>query len=588
MVNQTEATAQYYYELGFSIFPLKPKSKEPMGGSWLKYQTKRASPGQISKWWHESEGLNIAIVCGKISGIVVVDIDHQEKLPPGLFFPPTASVKTGRGYHYYYRLNEGQKIKTTKYNWGEIRGEGGYVVAPCSTHPSGIVYEWVDGGWPTLEGMEYFPVELLEQIGANEQGVVESKLYESAFNGQIGEGLRNSTMASVIGKLLKDFPNQNEWQTTVWEIVKNVNEKRCVPPLTIDELDKTFQSICKTEQKSENKSEEKEFKIVTGAELVKKEVKANPYLIHSVIYEGAINAITADTGKGKSLLALKAACSIATGEKLFDRFESKKCKVLIIDQEMDADLLIDRYKQIVGVENPVIDYLYEQTWIINEKKDFEWLKKTIKESGYGCVIFDTLTNIHTYDENKAEDMRELNRLMLQLIHETGVTIIYLHHHRKLQKGEKQTQALSRGSTEIGAKMASHILLNSSQEKDSQGRTVTSMTIRQMKSRRPESIESVAVDVIHDPKQKTTTWEFKGEIKDEPSAAARACNEIERLLRENKEMTMNELIEECTVGASSVRLGAKILVKNNMINVSFATDASKPNTKVYSLNKKDAY
>lgn len=255
MLNQTEATAQYYYGLGFSIFPLKPKSKEPIYGSWIKYQTRRATPEQISKWWHESEELNIAIVCGKISGIVVVDVDHKEKLSPGLFFPPTASVKTGRGYHYYYRLKEGQEIKTTKYDWGEIRGEGGYVAAPCSTHPSGIVYEWIDGGWPTLEGMEYFPVELLEQVGANEQGVVESKLYESAFKGQIGEGLRNSTMASVIGKLLKDFPNQNEWQTTVWEIVKNINEKRCNPPLNIDELERTFQSICKTEQKSENKLE---------------------------------------------------------------------------------------------------------------------------------------------------------------------------------------------------------------------------------------------------------------------------------------------------------------------------------------------
>lgn len=588
MRNQTVATAEHYYEEGFSIFPLKPSSKEPAYGSWLKYQTERASLEQIDNWWGANEDLNIAIVCGTVSGIVVIDIDNKEALPAGLFFPPTATVKTSRGHHYYYQLKEGQKVKSMKFDWGEIRSDGNYVAAPFSVHPSGEIYKWIDCDWATRGGMDYFPYELLQKLNIKDSGP-NSKLYETAFKGQVGEGSRNSTMASVIGKLLRDFPNQEEWPTTVWELVKGVNQKRCNPPLELGELERTFESICKAQMRApKERVEKKEFEIVTGSEIIKLETSANPFLVSGMIYEKAINAITADSGKGKSILALIVAKSISLGEKLFDRLEAKKTKVLVIDQEMDADLIVARYKEIIGTEKPEVDYMYEQAWTINEEADFDWLKKTIVDRGYGCVIFDTLTNIHTFDENKAEDMREVNKLFLELIKETGVTIIYLHHHRKPQRGEKTNQSSSRGSTEIVAKMASHILLDSKKTKDSDGRTVTSLTIKQSKSRRPEIVENMVVDVINDPISKTTTWEFRGKVKDDISAVQRACDEMLALLKEHGEMTMDDLFQESSVGKSSVRTAAKILVKNNLIDFSTGKDGLKTNAKVYFLRGKDDY
>lgn len=586
--NQTEATAQHYREEGFSVFPLKPKSKEPAHGSWKEYQSKLVSPEQISRWWSGNPELNIAIVCGAISEIVVIDIDDKEKVPPNLFLPPTAAVKTNRGYHYYYRLKKGQKVRSAKYDWGEIRSDGNYVVAPCSTHPSGMTYEWADGGWPLRQSMDFFPDEILEQLGKN-AGASDLKLYEAAFSQTIGEGQRNSAMASVIGKLLKDFTNQDEWPTIVWDMVKGINEKRCNPPLPEDELRRTFDSICRAETEGKVPStEKKEFQITTGAELIKLEPTPNPFLVAGMIYERAINSITADSGKGKSILALIIAKSISIGEKLFGELDVKKTKVLVIDQEMDRDLIVERYKEIVGTEKPEVDYLYEQAWTINEKNDYHWLRKAITERGYGCVIFDTLTNIHTYDENKADDMRELNKLLLKLIRETNVSIVYLHHHRKLQKGEKMNQASSRGSTEIIAKVSSHILLDSKQRKDDQGRTVTAMTIKQSKSRRPESIEHMAIDVIHDPVTKETTWEFRGEVKDGLTATERATDEILALLKENGKMTIEEFKEECSVGLSAIRGACKTLLLNNLIDFEVGREDLKPNAKVYFLRTGDDY
>lgn len=587
-MNEKLRQAQHYYSLGFSIIPLPSKSKEP-SISWSKYQVNRPLDEQVTKWWVKSPELNIAIICGKISGIIVIDIDDKNKLPRDLFFPPTASVKTARGFHYYYKLKPGQTIAPRKFPWGELRSDGNYVVAPGSTHPSGVTYEWTTGSLPTLEDMDFIPEELLIQLKPHNSPEQAEKLYESAFKGQVDEGSRNSTMASTIGKLLKDFPNRDEWQTTVWEIVKSINEKRCNPPLPINELEHTFKSICKAESTSiKNPSEPKKFIIKTGKEMMSLKLNPKPYLIDRMIAERAINAITADTGKGKSLLMLIMVKHIASGEKLFGEFETKKKKVLIIDQEMDEDLLAERYQDVIGEAHGNVECLYEQPIALNEPKDYEWLKEAIIGNGYGCLVLDTLTNIHTADENSATEMREVNKLLLKLVTDTGITIIYLHHHRKLGKGEKTSQSSSRGSTEIGAKMSSHLLLESKKDRGANGEVVLNFIVKQVKSRRPESVENMSVDVVFDPVTRKTTWKYLGEVKDEGSAVARATEEIPKLLKEHGEMTMKEIKEECSVGNNSITDAIKILVMNNLIEVYAGKKGLHPATKVYKLKDEDDF
>ena len=57
-------------EMGFNLIPLKPKSKEPIGGlNWKKYQEEKYT-GDIP------DSLNKGVVCGRTSGnIFVVDLD---------------------------------------------------------------------------------------------------------------------------------------------------------------------------------------------------------------------------------------------------------------------------------------------------------------------------------------------------------------------------------------------------------------------------------------------------------------------------------------------------------------------------------
>jgi len=89
----------------------------------------------------------LGIVCGSISGISVIDIDTEEGKQtiaaniPTDFAAPTVYTPRG-GYHLYCRYVDGIRNKAKLLNGIDIRGEGGYVVAPPSINEEGKKYTW--------------------------------------------------------------------------------------------------------------------------------------------------------------------------------------------------------------------------------------------------------------------------------------------------------------------------------------------------------------------------------------------------------------------------------------------------------------
>jgi hypothetical protein len=139
--------ALQYGLAGFSVIPLLPKGKTPLI-EWKCYQAERASQKQIQEWWKRWPDANIGIVTGKISGIVVVDIDIPDKKDGVLLLADTSFiVRTGSGgYHLYYLYPKGHEYIPSKARIDDgvdVRADGGYVVAPGSIHPNGGRYEWI-------------------------------------------------------------------------------------------------------------------------------------------------------------------------------------------------------------------------------------------------------------------------------------------------------------------------------------------------------------------------------------------------------------------------------------------------------------
>ena len=111
----------------------------------------------------------IALCCGPANGFLVLDIDYVNKYHDymeknKLTIPQTFTVKTGRGYHYYFKYPEDGEYKTRNYhNLGgfELRGLGGYVVAPGSSYPKGSFYQVED--WSPLANPPQWILDLYFQ-----------------------------------------------------------------------------------------------------------------------------------------------------------------------------------------------------------------------------------------------------------------------------------------------------------------------------------------------------------------------------------------------------------------------------------------
>lgn len=111
-------------------------------------------PAIILGWYERWPDSNVGIVTGEVAGIFVLDIDVKNDGEEALAeleakigtLPATASVRTGGGgRHLYFDYPEGgMRNSASQIGPGiDIRGDGGFVVAPPSLHKSGNQYAWI-------------------------------------------------------------------------------------------------------------------------------------------------------------------------------------------------------------------------------------------------------------------------------------------------------------------------------------------------------------------------------------------------------------------------------------------------------------
>lgn len=130
--------------MGWSVIPLRQRDKRPAIGSWGEYQHHRPSRELVIGW--AARGYNVGIVTGRVSGLLVLDLDSHAALMEAerLGLPDTVAASTAKGRHCYFQ-HPGGKVKNRAglFPGADIRGDGGFVVGPGSIHPSGKPYEWI-------------------------------------------------------------------------------------------------------------------------------------------------------------------------------------------------------------------------------------------------------------------------------------------------------------------------------------------------------------------------------------------------------------------------------------------------------------
>jgi hypothetical protein len=222
-----------YLGRAFAVIPAQ--GKQPVV-DWRKYQDVRPTQAEVLSWWGRYPDANIALVTGKISGVVVIDVDAEtpEK------FTPTAIVKSSPGHYHYYYAHPGGVVACSASvvtPHVDVRGDGGIVILPPSIHynkrnrPDGK-YTWLVG--PRDASFAPLPEWILEKVKVRQPI---SELIKGSE-----KGARNVTTTSVVGSLLKRYPIQ-DWESVCWPLIVAYNAQSNRPPLGEGELRTIFESI---------------------------------------------------------------------------------------------------------------------------------------------------------------------------------------------------------------------------------------------------------------------------------------------------------------------------------------------------------
>jgi hypothetical protein len=223
--------AEFYHDAGFSVIPLQARGKQPLI-PWQEYQNKQATLEEIHEWFNQWKDANIGIITGRISNIIVLDIDGEEGWNTikenNLQIPPTWKVQTGKGAHFYFKHPGGEITNFVRRLPGiDLRGDGGYVVAPPSIHPSGRMYQWDN----ELKGEPAEPPEWLMQLLQQKEENIR-RLEPEEWHKEVHEGERNNALTRRAGSLLARGLSEEE----TFSILLAWNKEYCKPPLPASEV----------------------------------------------------------------------------------------------------------------------------------------------------------------------------------------------------------------------------------------------------------------------------------------------------------------------------------------------------------------
>ncbi len=254
------AAALYYASQGWPVFPLhtpvaeggcscrKTACKDVGKHPCTRHGLKDASTDTdiITGWWEKWPSANVGLRTGAESNLVVLDADAgtggretlaQLEAACGPL-PPTLMVETGGGGVHYYFCHPGTRVTTNAGTLGpglDVRGDGGYVVAPPSLHRNGRRYQWSPG---TRDGLSPAPLPPWILGGVVRPVRSGPHLLDEA---PIPEGQRNTTLTSLAGSLRRVGLSE----AAMLAALGVMNEERCDPPLDEREVAKIAQSIAR-------------------------------------------------------------------------------------------------------------------------------------------------------------------------------------------------------------------------------------------------------------------------------------------------------------------------------------------------------
>lgn len=474
-----------YAALGWSVVPVRPGEKLP-SVPWAKYQTLPADAGTIHAWFDAAPTLGIGLVQGRVPGTIVLDFDGERghetlrRLEAQGLPQSVRALTPGGGVHVYLR-HPGVPIATRKavLPGMDVRGDGGFVVAPPSRHANGGHYHWdVDAhpddvpvadtpAWllPALQA----PVEDAAPLAEVTRGAGPLGLPGAITDGR--EAYMRDTVLAVARELrdrLRRLPTETELFEAAWpQYARNVDFSRPGRGQTefAAKVRYTLARAAKgairgfehptTEETAAPSSEGKAAEEAPAplvatpfdpAELAG--LRPREWVYGHFLIKRFLSVLGAPGGTGKTAYAIGVGLSIALGKPLLGETVHESGPVWLYNLEDPRDEMLRRVWGAAvahGIDpSELVGRLYldsgrQRPLVIAEKTQdgrtvalpvVDELIAELKRRKVVLLNVDPFVKSHRLEENRNEQVDFAASLWSRVANEAGCSILLTHHFRK--------------------------------------------------------------------------------------------------------------------------------------------------------------
>lgn len=432
MMNQ----ALQYLRLGYSIIPLEPRGKKPLI-PWAGYQSRLPTEEEVREWWTANPQANIGIVTGKVSGIGVVDVDGPEGITEAArlgFTSPLVSL-TGKGRQLFYKHTEGSICNAVrKYPGIDVRGDGGYVVAPPSIHPNGRRYQWVSASAVSLKNrLPNFPASAFSATSAptkiqagNSAGWIATALAE------MKQGNIDITLHRVCSRLRADGYSKDD--------AKMLLEPHAIRAgATPGHLDDKIANAWARYEPNKGPELAQNAPNAENIDSFMEALTPVDWICRPLIAKETLVFVAGlpETNKTWLLMDLALECAKPQSGNWLGLFHATHSRVLFIDQERFKGETQRRFRAIArekGLDfKGIKDSLFIRcgtTTRLDVTSSYEAFRRELLEIKPGLVIVDSWASFQSSDENNRQSVQAVLERIKALRTEIGCTFVFIDHDGK--------------------------------------------------------------------------------------------------------------------------------------------------------------
>jgi len=426
----------------------------------------------VREWWRRYPNAAVGIATGRESGLVVLDVDPRNGGEESLArlqgvqgkLPSTLAVRTGGGgTHYFFRHPRDRIVPNRAPLSGfpglDLKGDGGYVVAPPSRHVSGARYEWLE---PRQEIADA-PAWLLELAGEKRlvgrveyaPGVDSSTLPPRvaallAADGRIRsrferspEGLSDQTPSGVDCSLAVLLAHHGFAGDVIEAAVRCSRRKEGLDDKPASYFEATIGKALAVAQAALPETPQKHVgvaprpvvpgpRLVSLQELLDEPEEETPWVVEGLLPASGLSLVVGKPKVGKSTFARWMALAVAQGKPFLGLAVAQGPVIYLALEEKRGE--VKRHLREMGASGPEpLHFLLEAA----PEAAMAWLDREVRARKPVLIVIDTMQRfLRLSDLNEYAQVTNAIDPVLALARDTDAHVMLVHHARKGSGGRK--------------------------------------------------------------------------------------------------------------------------------------------------------